>query len=208
MCDDSRVFCPAVNDHHTLAMSSRQPGSMQTTPVTLTQLKHKRHYAEQSGFTLIELMITLVIAAVLISLAAPSFREIIDNNRVSAAANDFTASLALAKSEAVKRNGSAQLAPTAGGSDWSSGYKIGIDKSDPEDGDIDDAGVDKILKIVDAPATGTSVISAMTKIEYNSFGGVTSGGNFTFCADYAPRRIILITSAGVNTISKGSLGCP
>lgn len=177
---------------------------MQTTPVTLTQLKHKRHYAEQSGFTIIELMITLVVAAVLISLAAPSFRELIDNNRITSAANDFTASLALAKTEAVKRNGTVQIVPTAGGSDWSSGYKIGLDLN--SDNVYADTLAEK-LKVIASPPTGITATSTMTSIEYNSFGGVTSGGSFEFDASYGCKRTVTITSSGVNTISKESQPC-
>lgn len=160
----------------------------------------------EQGFTIIELMITLAIAAIIISFAAPSFKEIIDNNRVSSRANDFIASLALAKSEAVKRNASAQIVPTAGGSDWSDGYKIGIDLNgnnlfeDAVDGE-------KTLKIIDAPKSGTTVNSTMTKIEYNSFGGISVAGTFEFDAAYACKRTVTLSSSGVNSISKESQPC-
>lgn len=162
----------------------------------------------EQGFTIIELMITLAIAAIIISFAAPSFKEAIDNNRVSSRVNDFIASLALAKSEAVKRNASAQIVPTAGGSDWSDGYKIGIDLNGNNlFDDVVDGVAEKTLKIIDAPKSGTTVNSTMTKIEYNSFGGITDAGTFEFDANYACKRTITLSSSGVNSISKESQPC-
>jgi type IV fimbrial biogenesis protein FimT len=54
------------------------------------------------GFTLIELIATLVIAGILMALAAPSFSNFVKNNRLTTQANDIMADLAFARSEAVK----------------------------------------------------------------------------------------------------------
>ena len=55
------------------------------------------------GVTLIELMITLSVAAILLSLAIPSFQQIAATNRVAGLTNELTAALNLARSEAIKR---------------------------------------------------------------------------------------------------------
>lgn len=55
------------------------------------------------GFTLVELLATLAVAAVLLAVAVPSFNHLIISNRLTAQANDVVNRLAQARSEAVKR---------------------------------------------------------------------------------------------------------
>ena len=60
--------------------------------------------ARQRGFTLVEMMVTVAILAVLAALAVPSFRTMIVRNNLSALGNDFTGSLMRARTEAVSKN--------------------------------------------------------------------------------------------------------
>ena len=55
------------------------------------------------GFTLIELMVTLTVLAIVLSLAAPSFASLLASNRMSTQTNEFIVALNLARSEAVRR---------------------------------------------------------------------------------------------------------
>lgn len=59
--------------------------------------------SDHEGFTLIELMATLAVAAILLTVGMPSMREFIERNRVSAYTNLLVGALQLAKSEAIKR---------------------------------------------------------------------------------------------------------
>jgi len=56
------------------------------------------------GFTVVEVMVALAIVAILVGVAAPSFRTALMNMRMSAAANDLIADLSFARSEASKLN--------------------------------------------------------------------------------------------------------
>jgi type IV fimbrial biogenesis protein FimT len=65
--------------------------------------------ARQTGFTIIELMTAVVIAGVLLVIAMPSFRDMLEKRRVEGQANELVADLAYAKSEAVQRNRSVEV---------------------------------------------------------------------------------------------------
>jgi type IV fimbrial biogenesis protein FimT len=73
------------------------------------------------GFTMIELMITLSIVAILVGLAAPSLRETIMNIRITGQTNDLMSDLAFARSEAAKRNVPVVVCPSADGETCSAG---------------------------------------------------------------------------------------
>jgi type IV fimbrial biogenesis protein FimT len=81
------------------------------------------------GFTAIELMITVVLLAVLITLAAPSMRDLVRDQRVKTATFDVYSSLAFARSEAIKRNADVHLC-IASGSDWGAGWTVRIGAAD------------------------------------------------------------------------------
>ena len=67
-----------------------------------------------SGFTLMELMVTLALAAIIVGLAIPNMRDFIRNNRLTGAANDLLHSLQVARTEAIKRqSGNAVVCGTA-----------------------------------------------------------------------------------------------
>ena len=73
----------------------------------------RRHAASAAGrslgFSLIELMVTVVVLAVVLAIAYPSFTGLINSNRLTGNANEMVAAIQLARSEAVTRNASVVL---------------------------------------------------------------------------------------------------
>jgi type IV fimbrial biogenesis protein FimT len=59
--------------------------------------------ATAGGFTLMELLIVIALAALILAIGAPSFGEFRRNNRLTGAANDLLGSIQLARTEAIKR---------------------------------------------------------------------------------------------------------
>ena len=56
------------------------------------------------GFTMIELLVTMAVAAILMAIAVPSYRSFMISSRVATESNDFLAALNLARSEAIKKD--------------------------------------------------------------------------------------------------------
>lgn len=59
---------------------------------------------KQTGATLIELLIGIILVAILVALAVPSFRDWIQNSQVRTATDAINDGIQFARSEAVKRN--------------------------------------------------------------------------------------------------------
>jgi type IV fimbrial biogenesis protein FimT len=86
-------------------------------------LSHPTHLASctlhgrriHRGFTLIELMITVLVGVILVSLAIPSFETVFNSGRITGQANEFVATLQLARMEAIRRNAHVVVCPSANG---------------------------------------------------------------------------------------------
>lgn len=87
------------------------------------------------GFTLIELMVTLAVLAVVVSMAAPSFNRMIVNSRSSSLSSELTAAINFTRSEAVKRVRRVSICPSSDGEscltsdDWAKGWLVFVDKA-------------------------------------------------------------------------------
>src|SRR5438094_10037688 len=83
-----------------------------------------RTLKRRSGFTIIELMTTMVILGILITIAIPSFNDLIVSTRVKGAASDIYGALTFARSEALKRNINVTVGPVTAGGQWVNGWQV------------------------------------------------------------------------------------
>jgi len=135
------------------------------------------------GFTLTELMITIAIAAVIATLAVPSFNSIIERNRAKSAAVDVFLALLKTRSEAVRRNASVTLSPKSG--NWANGWQI----LNPSDASVLD----------DHNALSGVTVGGPANIVYNSSGRMEGGSsNFDILStgDTAVGRCVTIDPSG------------
>ncbi|WP_158608500.1 pilus assembly FimT family protein [Stagnimonas aquatica] len=68
----------------------------------------------QRGFTVIELLVTIAVMAILVAMAVPSYRSAIASNRLSVASYDYFLAVSEARVEAVRRNTSTQVCAASG----------------------------------------------------------------------------------------------
>ncbi len=114
------------------------------------------------GFTIVELMLTVVILAIVSLLAIPSFERMILENRISSQTNELSSLISFARSEAVKRPGIfVTLCPTSdnascsASNSWENGWIVMSDA----DGDrnLDSADGDAVLRVVPQLSGGNSL---------------------------------------------------
>ena len=125
---------------------------------------------KQLGFSLSELVIALAVLAILVSLAAPSFNDSMQNARLSSTYNNMIGALQLARSESVKRNLPVAVCARASdsncGTDWNNGALVFVD-----DGATSSAlDADEVVLRILPQLEGGATVSAL--------GSATSSGTF------------------------------
>ena len=123
---------------------------------------------KQHGFTLIELMVSVSILAVIAMIAAPSFTPLIERWRVRDAAEALHSTLYYARSEAIKRGGGITI--SAIDDDWANGWEVhGID-ADGDDELLQTSGASTSLAI--------SEESDATELALDRWGTITPVTDF------------------------------
>ena len=92
------------------------------------------HHKHLVGFTIVELMLTIAVAAVILSIGVPSFQGLMERNQLTSGINQFISSMSLARSEAIKRNQRVSICPsndseTCSGNQYENGWIIFVDRN-------------------------------------------------------------------------------
>lgn len=142
------------------------------------------------GFTLIELMVVVTIAAVMLGLAIPSFREFTAGQRVKNTAFDFAAALLLARSEAIKRN--AAVTVVHAGAGWADGWTVAV-------------GGNTLATREATNVTITPDPNPTASLAYQGNGRIASTLRFQFSAANTPSvRCVTISTSGVPNTTTAS----
>jgi len=156
---------------------------------------HRSRRRAGRGFTLIEMMTVLAIIAILVTVAAPSFAEMVATQRVRAAASALTESLWLARAEATKRNAD-----------------VGFAFSDPRTGwTIPDPAGGPTPLLVQAGFTSiefTTQSGDLVRLSFNAYGRLSTGSGWVQVGDphTGTYRCVSISTSGRASTAKGA--CP
>lgn len=163
-----------------------------------------------SGFTLIELMTALAVAAIVLSVGVPSFRGIIMDNRLVSQANQLVTSIKIARSAAVRYQRNATVCassnfdaatPTCSASnDWSNGWIVWVDKD--RDATTD---AEEIISVFGPIHDASTLSSGAASFTYDARGFATTGGaDLTLCDSRTAEmgRLIRVNAVGRTNVSR------
>jgi type IV fimbrial biogenesis protein FimT len=180
----------------------------------------------QSGFTLYELLVTLLIVGVVLTLGIPNMSEFTRNSRITTTANDLHAAFQVARSEAARAktniticasdNSTTAAADCQGA--WEDGFIIFVDAN----GDLARAGGDEsVLRAHGSIAEGVSLAVAnnasyfsyaSTGLGRGNVGGAPAVSQIVVCdkrgidessKDFSFGRLLVATPLGRATVLRG-----
>jgi len=140
--------------------------------------------ARHGGFTLIEVLITIALASILLTIAIPSFRYVTNSNRISGEVNGLLGDLQFARAEAIKEGRNVSVcvssdgANCTGGTAWQNGWIV---FSDPTNFGFVDPGETVLRQQTTFSSTDTFTSSGLSAITFNREGyavGVPAGTLF------------------------------
>lgn len=156
----------------------------------------------EQGFTLIELVVALSIAAILLAIAVPSYSGSRLNSQLRASSNDLLGSMNLARSEAIKGGATVTMCPSAGGNecggDWSGGWVVM-------------RGTD-VLQIVSGMPRGFQLteLSGTTTLQFQSTGVDATPAVFRVCRSSpdagSQERVVSMDATGRAFVKRTSTG--
>ena len=144
------------------------------------------------GFTIIELLVTLAVLAVLLAVGAPQFSKMTKDNRLQTESFALRGAISAARSKAQTLRQPVTLCRSTDGvncstGSWGGGYITFVDADG--DGQVDDAGTADSEQVIQVRAMETVGVDIQfsqgnDRVLFDMYGNATaSTGTFTFCDD-------------------------
>ena len=187
-------------------------------------------HSREAGFTLIELMVTVAVLAIILAIAVPGFQAFIASGRVTTTTNDMVGALTLARSEAIRRGTRVTLCKSSDGASctdaggWEQGWIAFVDPTRGADAAVD-AGETIVARFESAPGTMAiagdggvvNFVSFAADGTSRTMAGAAQAGRIRVCTvagalgnDRRARDINIATTGRLSTTTPANVGadCP
>jgi type IV fimbrial biogenesis protein FimT len=136
-------------------------------------------------------MVTLTVLGIMLGLGIPSFKNIVQNQKVKSASYDIAASLLIARSEAVNRKEDVTIEPETADT-WTSGWTV-------------KTATTTLLKQQALPL-GITVTKGPSTVVFNKVGRPTNTSNFEVASTSSTIKCVKVDTTGIP--STQSVACP
>ena len=158
-----------------------------------------------TGFTVVELMVTLAIAAVLFGYAIPAFDDLMNQRTATTRINQFVLAVNYARSEAAKLGGMVSVQSvdaSDNANEWGAGYCVVVGNP----GDCDPPVLQMFEPLNGLTLDGTGALNGLGTLSFNSRGVLVGGtaGEFQLCStdvEEDPGRSMFVNLIGRASIS-------
>jgi len=183
------------------------------------------------GFTLIELMVTMTVMAILLAIAIPSFSRTMSINRLVSQTNELVGGLNLARSEAIHRGQTVSIHSKSDTANFQTGWEVFTDADGSGSPAAPATAIDGTVIRTNPAITGSTTIHRVTRagaspnftytvssaadkgyVIYNARGGNASGVAFFRICDASsastPGRIVQVSVVGKTSVDSTTAACP
>jgi len=163
-----------------------------------------------NGFTLLEVLITILIISILIAITVPVSKDLINKSKASTQIYSLSSMLYYARSEAIKRRETVIACPSKNqkqcSSNWEDGQLVYIAASNSQTPKT-------ILRVFQEKRPQGKLTFSSSTIQFSPTGKVARGnGTFVYCPEYNnneyARSLILSKTGRIRTSSTQSDGKP
>lgn len=154
------------------------------------------------GFTLIELIVAIAVAAILLTVAVPSLTKLIRDNRVTSQTNELVSLINLARNEAIRRNKSIDVDLISNADGWAAEVRAPDGADDSEECTV---GVLRCAEYNDVTLTAPDTITFNSRGYLSPFNGESLSLEHSGCSGDRQRREITILATG--QVSSNSAAC-